>query len=43
MLKMTKMDNYKVVEKVLAPLFMRELYPLSVTETKEDQLVVEFA
>lgn len=38
-----KMANYKIAEKVLAPLFVREPYPLSVTETKEDQFVVEFA
>jgi hypothetical protein len=31
------MANYKIAEKVLAPLFVREPYPLSVTETKEDQ------
>jgi hypothetical protein len=36
------MANYKIAEKVLAPLFVREPYPLSVTETKEDQYVVEF-
>jgi hypothetical protein len=40
--KTTKMANYKVAEKVMAPLFVWEPYPLSVTETKEDQWVVEF-